>query len=78
MKRDEADGSPIITQAGFQFLLLDTASQVIISSLSESFFLYYLEIYFYVCLECTKLLHINEQSLPYKLLYIQLIRHIFL
>lgn len=28
MKRDEADGSPIITQAGFQFLLLDTASQV--------------------------------------------------
>jgi len=30
MKRDEADGSPVITQAGFQFLLLDTASQVII------------------------------------------------
>lgn len=28
MKRDEGDGSPIITQAGFQFLLLDTASQV--------------------------------------------------
>lgn len=28
MKRDEVDGSPIITQAGFQFLLLDTASQV--------------------------------------------------
>lgn len=31
MKRDEADGSPVITQAGFQFLLLDTASQVIIN-----------------------------------------------
>ncbi|XP_058790249.1 general transcription factor IIH subunit 4 [Phymastichus coffea] len=28
MKRDEADGSPVITQAGFQFLLLDTAAQV--------------------------------------------------
>ncbi|KAF7989625.1 hypothetical protein HCN44_008299 [Aphidius gifuensis] len=28
MNRDEEDGSPIITQAGFQFLLLDTASQV--------------------------------------------------
>lgn len=28
MKRDEADGSPVITQAGFQFLLLETASQV--------------------------------------------------
>ncbi|XP_043283266.1 general transcription factor IIH subunit 4 [Venturia canescens] len=28
MKRDEEDGSPVITQAGFQFLLLDTASQV--------------------------------------------------
>ncbi|XP_014208985.1 general transcription factor IIH subunit 4-like [Copidosoma floridanum] len=28
MKRDEDDGSPIITQAGFQFLLLDTSAQV--------------------------------------------------
>jgi transcription initiation factor TFIIH subunit 4 len=28
MKRDEEDGSPVITQAGFQFLLLDTAAQV--------------------------------------------------
>ncbi|XP_049788283.1 general transcription factor IIH subunit 4 [Schistocerca cancellata] len=28
MKRDEADGSPVITRDGFQFLLLDTASQV--------------------------------------------------
>ena len=29
MKRDEADGSPVITQAGFQFLLLETALQVL-------------------------------------------------
>ncbi|XP_001602702.2 general transcription factor IIH subunit 4 isoform X2 [Nasonia vitripennis] len=28
MKRDEEDGSPVITQAGFQFLLLDTSAQV--------------------------------------------------
>lgn len=28
MKRDEEDGSPVITRAGFQFLLLDTAAQV--------------------------------------------------
>lgn len=29
MKCDEEDGSPVITQGGFQFLLLDTAAQVI-------------------------------------------------
>ncbi|XP_063225175.1 general transcription factor IIH subunit 4 isoform X2 [Bacillus rossius redtenbacheri] len=28
MKRDEEDGSPVITREGFQFLLLDTPSQV--------------------------------------------------
>ncbi|GLG94312.1 hypothetical protein R5R35_013875 [Gryllus longicercus] len=28
MKRDEEDGSPVITREGFQFLLLDTSSQV--------------------------------------------------
>lgn len=28
MKRDESDGSPVITRQGFQFLLLDTQSQV--------------------------------------------------
>uniref|UniRef100_A0A1B6C308 General transcription factor IIH subunit 4 n=3 Tax=Clastoptera arizonana TaxID=38151 RepID=A0A1B6C308_9HEMI len=28
MKRDEEDGSPVITREGFQFLLLDTAAQV--------------------------------------------------
>ncbi|XP_046689207.1 general transcription factor IIH subunit 4-like [Homalodisca vitripennis] len=28
MKRDEDDGSPVITREGFQFLLLDTPAQV--------------------------------------------------
>lgn len=28
MKRDETDGAPVITRQGFQFLLLDTQSQV--------------------------------------------------
>lgn len=28
MKRDETDGSPVITRQGFQFLLLDTQAQV--------------------------------------------------
>lgn len=43
MKRDEADGSPVITQAGFQFLLLDTASQVTIN-----FYTTYIHIYIIV------------------------------
>lgn len=47
MKRDETDGSPIITQAGFQFLLLDTASQVTYQSLYQAFsiFLFLSHIY---------------------------------
>lgn len=41
MKRDEADGSPVITQAGFQFLLLDTASQVNFVKYIFQFFFYF-------------------------------------
>ncbi|XP_048514235.1 general transcription factor IIH subunit 4 isoform X2 [Athalia rosae] len=37
MKRDEDDGSPVITQAGFQFLLLDTASQLNFSTLGKDY-----------------------------------------